>query len=103
MDDIIPAVRTFQRDVYPKYRDVFEKLSAGQSPRAANTGRLGGPEELPPAVDANVILQLDNLRAHPSVAEALSDARINLHGWVYDFVSGQIRAYDEQWKQFAAL
>ena len=34
MDDIIAGVRTFQRDVYPQYRELFEKLSAGQSPEA---------------------------------------------------------------------
>ena len=32
--DIIAGVRTFQRDVYPQYRELFEKLSAGQSPEA---------------------------------------------------------------------
>ena len=34
MDDIIAGVRTFQRDVYPQYRELFEKLAAGQSPEA---------------------------------------------------------------------
>jgi len=203
MDDIIQGVRTFQRDVYPKYRDLFAQLSAGQSPEAlvitcsdsrvdpflftnaqpgqlfvlrnagnlvpkydglvggvtatiefavvglrvpniivcghsgcgamhgllhpetlkdmphvadwlshhaepvrealAKAGRIGGPEELPQAVDANVLVQLENLRAHPCVAEALSAGRIKLHGWVYDIASGAIRAYDEQWKQFTPL
>lgn len=203
MDEIIAGVRTFQRDVYPQYRELFEKLSAGQSPEAlvitcsdsrvdpflltqaqpgqlfvlrnagnlvpkydgfvggvtatiefavvglrvpniivcghsgcgaisgllhpeklenmpnvedwlrhhaqpvremmAKTGRLGGPEELPQAVDANVLVQLENLRTHPSVAAALVDKSINLHGWVYDIGSGEVRAYDDAWKQFAAL
>jgi len=55
------------------------------------------------AVDANVLVQLENLRAHPSVAEALTAGRIALHGWVYDIASGNIRAYDEKWQQFAPL
>ncbi len=203
MDDIIAGVRTFQRDIYPQYRELFEKLSAGQSPEAlvitcsdsrvdpflftnarpgqlfvlrnagnlvpvydglvggvtatiefavvglkvpniivcghsgcgaiqgllnpekltdlplvsdwihhhadavldilAQAGRRGGPEELSQAVDANVLVQLDNLRSHPCVAEALSEGRIKLHGWVYDIGTGQVRAYDEQWKQFTNL
>ena len=203
MDDIISGVRTFQRDVYPQYRELFHDLAEGQSPRAlvitcsdsrvdpflfmnaqpgqlfvirnagnlvpkydgivggvtatiefavvglrvpniivcghsgcgamqgllhpetlvdmphvsdwlkhhaepvrdilSKTGRLGGPEELPHAVDANVIVQLENLRAHPCVAEGLSEGKIMLHGWVYDFVTGSIRAYDDEWKQFSAL
>ena len=34
MQDIIAGVRTFQREVYPQYRELFEKLAAGQSPEA---------------------------------------------------------------------
>lgn len=203
MDDIIAGVRTFQRDVYPKYRELFEKLSAGQSPEAlvitcsdsrvdpflftnaqpgqlfvlrnagnlvpkydgliggvtatiefavvglrvpniivcghsgcgaihgllhpdkltnmphvanwlshhaepvreilAKAGRLDGPDTMAQAVDANVLVQLDNLRAHPCVAEGLAAGSLKLHGWVYDIVSGSIRAYNEQWQQFTAL
>jgi carbonic anhydrase len=203
MDDIISGVRTFQRDVYPQYRELFEKLSAGQSPEAlvitcsdsrvdpflftnaqpgqlfvlrnagnlvpkydgivggvtatiefavvglkvpniivcghsgcgaihgllhpeeltnmphvanwlsrhaepvreilANAGRLCGPDEMEQAVDANVLVQLGNLKAHPCVAEALAADKLRLHGWVYDIASGAIRAYDEQWQQFGPL
>jgi carbonic anhydrase len=203
MQDIINGIRTFQRDVYPQYRELFGKLAAGQSPEAlvitcsdsrvdpflltqaqpgqlfvlrnagnlvpkydgfvggvtatiefavvglrvpnvvvcghsgcgaitgllhpemlenmpnvqdwlrhhaepvreilAQAGRLGGPDELAQAVDANVLVQLENLRTHPSVAEALAAGRIKLHGWVYDIVSGEVRSYDEAWKQFGPL
>jgi carbonic anhydrase len=203
MQDIINGIRTFQRDVYPQYRELFGKLAAGQSPEAlvitcsdsrvdpflltqaqpgqlfvlrnagnlvpkydgfvggvtatiefavvglrvpnvvvcghsgcgaitgllhpemlenmpnvqdwlrhhaepvreilAQAGRLGGPDELAQAVDANVLVQLENLRTHPSVAEALATGRIKLHGWVYDIVSGEVRSYDEAWKQFGPL
>lgn len=203
MKDIIAGVKTFQRDVFPQYRELFEKLAAGQSPEAlvitcsdsrvdpflftnaqpgrlfvlrnagnlvpkydgiiggvtatiefavvglkvpniiicghsecgainglmhpesiqnmphvadwlhhhaepvleklAITGRLGGPDEMQQAVDANVLVQLENLRAHPCVADALAASQLTLHGWVYDIVSGNIRAYDNKWKQFATL
>lgn len=203
MHDIIAGVRTFQRDVYPQYRELFEKLAAGQSPEAlvitcsdsrvdpflftharpgqlfvlrnagnlvpkydgivggvtatiefavvglrvpniivcghsgcgaihgllhpeslhdmphvanwlshhaepvreilAKAGRLGGPDEMQQAVDANVLVQLDNLRAHPCVADALKAGKISVHGWVYDIASGDVRAYQDEWKQFAAL
>jgi carbonic anhydrase len=203
MKDIIAGIRTFQRDVYPQYRELFEKLAAGQSPEAlvitcsdsrvdpflltqaqpgklfvlrnagnlvptydgfvggvtatiefavvglrvpniivcghsgcgaitgllhpetienmpnvedwlrhhaqpvrdilAQAGRLGGPDELAQAVDANVVVQLENLRTHPSVADALAAGRVTLHGWVYDIASGEVRAYNEAWKQFGPL
>jgi carbonic anhydrase len=34
MDDIIAGVRTFQRDIYPQNRQMFERLAAGQAPDA---------------------------------------------------------------------
>jgi carbonic anhydrase len=69
----------------------------------AHSGRLGGPDEMKEAVEVNVLVQLNNLRGHPSVAKALAKGQIELHGWVYDIASGNVRAYDEQWNQFAAL
>jgi carbonic anhydrase len=203
MQEIIQGVRTFQRDIYPQYRELFEKLAKGQSPVAlvitcsdsradpflftnaqpgrlfvlrnagnivpkydgivggvtatiefavvalkvpniivcghtgcgamhgvlhpeslkgmphvadwlehhadavrdmmARTGHLGAEDEMQHAVDANVLVQLEHLRDQPSVAEALSAGRISLHGWVYDIITGSVRAYDEKEQQFVAL
>ncbi len=203
MQEIIAGVRTFQRDVFPQYRELFAKLAAGQRPEAlvitcsdsrvdpffftnaqpgrlfvlrnagnlvpkydgliggvtatiefavvglkvpniivcghagcgaihgllhpeslgnmphvanwlehhaepvrerlARAGGLDGPDVMREAVDANVVVQLDNLRDHPCVAEGLAAGNLKLHGWVYDFVSGNVRAYDEPREQFAAL
>ena len=203
MQEIIAGVRTFQRDVYPQYRELFERLSSGQSPVAmvitcsdsrvdpflftqaepgrlfvlrnagnivpkydglvggvtatiefavvalkvpniivcghsgcgaihgllhpeslknmphvanwlehhsdavrdmmARTGHLNAPDEMQHAVDANVLVQLEHLRAQPCVAEALANNKINLHGWVYDIVTGEVRAYSDGNQQFAAL
>jgi carbonic anhydrase len=203
LTEIIDGVRTFQREVFPQYRELFAKLAAGQSPEAlvitcsdsrvdpflfthaqpgqlfvlrnagnlvpkydgfvggvtatiefavvglrvpniiicghsgcgaitgllhpetldnmpnvedwlrrhaepvreilAKSGRLNGPDELAQAVDANVLVQLENLRTHPSVATALAAGQIALHGWVYDIASGEVRSYDDSWKQFSPL
>jgi carbonic anhydrase len=69
----------------------------------AGTGALDGPNALERAVDANVLVQLANLRTHPCVAEALTKEQIKLHGWVYDIASGGVRRYDETWGQFVPL
>jgi carbonic anhydrase len=69
----------------------------------ANTGALGGPGALERAIEANIIVQLDHLRTHPCVAEALAAGRLTIHGWVYDIASGNIQVYDEAWRQFASL
>jgi carbonic anhydrase len=69
----------------------------------ASTGVLEGPGALEKAIEANIIVQLDHLRTHPCVAKALAAGRLTLHGWVYDIASGNVRAYDEKWRQFAPL
>jgi carbonic anhydrase len=54
-------------------------------------------------VRENVIAQLNNLRTHPSVALALAQGRLKLHGWVYDIESGSIDALDSTTRQFVSL
>ena len=54
-------------------------------------------------VRQNVIAQLANLRTHPSVALALAQSKLKLHGWVYDIEKGQIDALDGNTKTFVPL
>jgi carbonic anhydrase len=55
------------------------------------------------AVKENVLVQLDNLRTHPSVASKLSQGELNLHAWVYAFEVGQVFCYDPDAQRFVAL
>ena len=55
------------------------------------------------AVEENVLVQLENLRTHPSVAAALSRGDMKLHGWFYKFETGEVFAYDPAEQQFASL
>jgi carbonic anhydrase len=66
-------------------------------------GQLDAPDAVERAVEANVIVQLDHLRTHPSVAAALATGRLDLHGWVYHIASGEVTAYDAERQEFAAL
>ena len=59
-----------------------------------NYGDITGPELLARTVAENVLVQLANLRTHPSVTQALDAGELKLHGWVYEFESGQVYAYD---------
>ncbi len=54
-------------------------------------------------VRENVIAQLTNIKTHPSVALALSQGKVKLHGWVYDIASGSIDALDGNTRQFVSL
>jgi carbonic anhydrase len=44
-------------------------------------------------IKTNVLLQVDNLRTYPCVAERESSGALGLHGWLYNLHTGRIRAY----------
>ncbi len=50
--------------------------------------------------EQNVILQLDHLKTHPTVAERLNSGELTLHGWVYHIETGDVRVFDAQQKLF---
>ena len=66
-------------------------------------GQLAAHDALERAVEANVIVQLDHLRSHPSVAHKLGGGHIKLHGWVYHIATGQVTSYDEGRREFVPL
>merc|ERR1712146_818084 len=50
------------------------------------------PEErMKMLIEQNVLLQLQHLRTHPAVAAALAKGETELHGWVYDIKSGEVK------------
>jgi carbonic anhydrase len=51
-------------------------------------------------IQENVLVQLENLRTHPSVAAAVAGGKLKLHGWVYKIETGQVFAYDPGEGQF---
>jgi carbonic anhydrase len=63
----------------------------------------GEQAELASIIRGNVIAQLINLRAQPSVARALVNGQIEIHGWYYDILTGRIEQYDEQERKFLPL
>ncbi|MBV6700355.1 carbonic anhydrase [Kitasatospora aureofaciens] len=62
-----------------------------------------GAERVAALVKDNVLAQLANLRTHPSVAKALVQHRVTLHGWVYDIGTGSAELLDTESGQFTAL
>jgi carbonic anhydrase len=51
-------------------------------------------------VEANVLLQMENLKTYPAVWRALAGNGLELHGWVYDLANFQLRYYDANQKRF---
>ena len=56
--------------------------------------RDAGTDDLDDLIERNVALQLEHLAAYPTVKAALAENRLELHGWVYDIGSGQVRVFD---------
>jgi carbonic anhydrase len=46
-------------------------------------------------IQENVLLQLNHLRTHPSVAGKIAQKKLAVCGWVYDIGNGHIEMYDE--------
>jgi carbonic anhydrase len=59
--------------------------------------------ELASLIRGNVVAQLLNLRAQPSVARAVMEGRLKVEGWYYDILTGRIERYDEQMRRFLPL
>ncbi len=51
----------------------------------------------------NVMVQLSNLRTHPSVAGALAKGELSLHGWFFEIETGELLAYDGEAGRFVSL
>ena len=63
----------------------------------------GDDERLQRAVEANVVVQLNHLRTHPTVARAMQSGGLNLYGWVYDIRAGEITALNFENGKFEPL
>lgn len=68
-----------------------------------NYSHLEGNALLTAAVEENVLVQLENLRSHEAVAEALDAGRLRVHGWVYKIETGEMFAYDPEAEAFLPL
>ena len=54
-------------------------------------------------VEENVLVQLENLRTHPTVAAGIARGKLKLHGWVYKIETGEVFAYDPERGQFLPI
>ncbi len=55
---------------------------------------VAGAEAVSALARQNVLLQLDHLRTHPSVAARVAEGRLLLQGWLYDIASGAVQVFD---------
>ena len=91
--DDLPAVRAWLKHAEATRRIINENYSHITDPQARITA----------TVEENVLVQLENLRTHPSVAAALARREVVLHGWVYKFETGQVFTFNPDAGQFVPL
>ncbi len=55
------------------------------------------------AVQEHVLVQLENLQTHPSVAARVQRGKLTLHGWVYKLETGEVFSYSDESGLFTPL
>ena len=73
MQKLVEGIHQFQNDIFSSKQRLYEGLVYG------------------------------HLRTHPTVAAALGRKALNLHGWVYEFETGQVFGYHSQEDQFVPI
>jgi carbonic anhydrase len=91
--DSVPAVKSWLGHAEATARIIKENYKHIVLPEARLTA----------TVEENVLVQLENLRTHPSVRAAMGRGELTLSGWVYKFQTGQVFAFDPGENQFALL
>ena len=91
-------------DGLPTVRDWLSSADSTQRIMRENHEHISESNaKLTATVQENVLVQLEHLRTHRSVAAALGRKDLNLHGWVYKFETGQVFAYRPQDSQFVPV
>ena len=78
-------------------------LRNGEAALSIVNARKGSEDEhamLERLINENVLLQVNHLRTHPSVAGRLAEGTLAISGWVYDIEHGTVRIYDERTTTF---
>ena len=70
---------------------------------AENYSHASGDELLEIAVQEHVLVQVENIQTHPSVAVKLQRGELKLHAWVYHLETGEILAYSGDDRCFEPL
>jgi carbonic anhydrase len=82
-------------------------LSLGENAKTSAIKRLGengDHEELLRITEKlSVVNQIENLMSYPYVRERVEKGNLNIHGWLYNMVTGEIEYYDPDESQFKAL
>ena len=89
------------REAVASLPKVYEWL--GYAEEAASAAASNPDDPLLAVTEANVLLQLQNLKTHPAVDAGLEAGTLDLHGWVYHIGSGAVTCHDAAASKFVPL
>jgi carbonic anhydrase len=87
----------------PAAKAWFQHAEATKRIVRAKYADLSPEERQVAATEENVLVQMNNLSTHPSVAAHLSAGELRIYGWYYDIGSGRVLQFDQKEGQFFDL
>lgn len=109
--DNMPSVRNWLTNATTALA-VANTLHEHDIPTPGQTGKAHGArgfisQQDRPLVDVlteqNVLLQIQHLKTHPSVATAITLGNLTISGWIYDIASGNVRISENNNPTFTPL
>lgn len=91
--ETMPTVKSWLRNAHTA-------LSVAE---ALNGNLEGGSDLLRLVTEQNVLLQMQHVKTHPSVAGAVARGELTISGWVYDIAHGEVLICEEGGQKFTAL
>lgn len=77
--------------------------TAATEASTANCSCCDESQQLLETTNNNIVLQLANLATHPSVAAAMAQGKLHIHGWNYQIENGSISYFDQDRKHWCQL
>ena len=85
----------------PAVKNWMSNAAAAMSVAKSMAGADESPSEfIKRLTEENVLLQLQHLRTHPSVAGAMAREELTISGWVYDIGKGEVRITEDGGRVF---
>ena len=87
----------------PTVKSWLRNAHTALSVTEAIAGADSGEAKLRVLTEQNVLLQIQHVRTHPSVAGAMAQGALTLSGWVYDIAAGEVRICEDGGSTFVPL
>jgi carbonic anhydrase len=81
-------------------KNAHAALQVTESIEAKSGGRRSSLEVL---TEQNVLLQMQHLKTHPSVAGAMALGKLTVSGWIYNIGTGEVRVVEDGTQTFTPI